>query len=117
MALKMTPAEALTQSLARIAPADRPAADVWAALIAAAQRLASADDASLIYTLLAGGAAGWAKPPPAALQFPRDHALHLDAGPEWYWLTANLAPVGGGPERFGLVVCLHATRRRTTTSG
>lgn len=114
MALKMTPAEALTQSLMRIAPGDRPADDVWAALTAAARTIASADDASLIYTLLAGGAAGWAKPPPASLQFPRDHALHLDAGPEWYWLTANLTQVGAkagiAPERFGLVVCLQRQR-------
>ena len=110
MALKMTPAEALAESMARIPPNDRPADDVWTASLAAAQRVVSADDASLIYTLLAGGAACWAKPPPAALQFPRDHVLHLDTGPEWYWLTANLTEVGGGPERFGLVVCLQRER-------
>ena len=110
MALKMTPAEALAESMARIPLNERTADDVWATLEHAARSVASADTASLIYTLLGGGAAGWALPTPATLQFPRDHALHLDAGPEWYWLTANLTPVGGGGPHFGLVVCLQRQR-------
>ena len=110
MALKMTAAEAVTESMMRIAPAQRPADDLWAKLLAAARTLSSADAASLIYTLLGSGAAGWAEAPPSPLQFPRDHAPHLDAGPEWYWLTATLAEVGGGPTRFGLVVCLQRQR-------
>ncbi len=110
MALKMTAAEALAESMARIAPGDRPADDLWATLQSAARGVSNADQAQLIFTLLGDAAAGWAEPPPASLKFPRDHALHLDTGPEWYWLTANLTPVGGGPTHFGLVVCLQRQR-------
>jgi predicted secreted hydrolase len=110
MALKMTPAEALTESMMRIPVAERPPAALWTPLVEAALTVASAHTAQLIYTLLGGGASSWAAPLSGPPRFPADHAPHLDAGPEWYWLTANLAPKGVEGPHFGLVVCLQRQR-------
>ena len=65
MALKMAPAEALLASMARIPESSKLPDDVRAEVEAAARALASADEACVIYTLLADGPASWAKPPPA----------------------------------------------------
>ena len=93
----MTPGEALLQSMAGIPARAKVAVDLQADLDIAARFLASADGVAPIMTMLGDGPSGWYSPPPTALEFPRDHAPHPGAPPEWYWIACNLTVEGGEP--------------------
>jgi hypothetical protein len=77
----------------------------------AAGKLRDARDAAVILNLLANGASFGLEPPPATLQFPRDHNLHLKSGQEWYYLACDLEVEGRGLlDRIGVFVDISRTR-------
>ena len=103
----MTPGEALLQSMAGIPARAKVALDLQAEIDTAARFLASADAVAPIITMLGDGPSTWYSPPPTALQFPRDHAPHLGAPPEWYWIACNLTVDGGQPdEKIGVLLSM-----------
>ncbi|THD77172.1 MAG: hypothetical protein E7812_14565 [Phenylobacterium sp.] len=103
----MTPGEALLQSMAGISARAKVAFDLQAELDAAARFLASADAVGPIITMLGEGPSAWYSPPPASLEFPRDHAPHPGQPPEWYWIACNLTVEGGAPdERMGVLLSM-----------
>jgi predicted secreted hydrolase len=111
MAQKMTAPEALVSSLKDLPPKFRPEKQIFQAQLAAAKRVSSAQEASVIHTLLGTSMDYGSEVPKGPLRFPRDHALHLKAGTEWYWVSCNLEVQGSkGQDRIGVLATLNRVR-------
>ena len=81
------------------------------ALWVAAGKMRGARDAAVILNLMANGSSFGLEPPPATLQFPRDHGLHLKSGMEWYYLACDLEIEGRGElDRIGVFFDIARTR-------
>ncbi len=108
MPATMTPAAALTAYLNSIPQYLQ--SPLWPQLLAAAGQVRGATDAAIILKLM-GPAASYGMNVPTSVQFPRDHALHLDSGPEWYWLSCNLEVEGsGGLDRIAVLAAITRSR-------
>jgi predicted secreted hydrolase len=111
MAQKMTAPEALVASLKELPSKFRPEKEIFQAQLAAAKRVSSAQEASVIHTLLGTSLDYGSEVPTGPLRFPRDHALHLKAGTEWYWVSCNLEVQGSkGQERIGVLSTINRSR-------
>ncbi|MFA6117253.1 MAG: lipocalin-like domain-containing protein [Sphingomonas sp.] len=113
MDIIMTPGEAMGLSIGSIPQDWRPAVYDW--LIEPAVNVSGATQAAVITALLGNGASYGANPPPTSMSFPADHALHLDMGDEWYWLSANLT-VDGSDGQDQIAVLVVIARNRTVTN-
>ena len=108
MPAKMTPAAALTAYLNSIPQYLQ--SPLWPQLLAAAGTVRGATDAAIILKLMRA-ASSYGLDFPTSVQFPRDHALHLDSGAEWYWLSCNLEVEGSnGLDRIAVLSAI--TRNR-----
>jgi predicted secreted hydrolase len=84
----MTAGQALLESVQGLPNNYLPPMNVQAAIEQACMNLSSPQAAEVVLTLLGAAPSSWCQPPPTALSFPDDHAVHPGYGPEWYWLTA-----------------------------
>jgi hypothetical protein len=104
----MSAAEALLQSIQTLPTNYQPPIDIGQAIQAACENLMPerVQVVEVILTLLGASPTAWCAPPQTPLEFPRDHAVHPGCGPEWYWLTANLAVEGSSTQSIAFVLSM-----------